>query len=95
MNTKELMSQVVKHVNPYIIKDLPAELVELSEEDLQHISGGCDCCCGGGSGSGGSGSGGSGGGNQDTVITFHDGTTIRIPPKQPRTTANNYSFVSA
>lgn len=37
------MSQMINCVNCITIQDLPAELVELSEEDLQQISGGCDC----------------------------------------------------
>jgi hypothetical protein len=49
MNTKNLMSQVVKSVNRFNIQDLPIDLVELSERDIQHISGGSNptyCACG-------------------------------------------------
>jgi hypothetical protein len=54
MNTKNLMSRSVKHVNRSTIDDLAIDLVELSERDLQHISGGfrhgggCNCGRGGG-----------------------------------------------
>ncbi len=49
MNTKNLMSQVVKSVNRFNIQDLPIDLVELSERDIQYISGGSVptyCACG-------------------------------------------------
>jgi bacteriocin-like protein len=42
MNKKNLMSQMVKPVNPLTIKDLPVELLELSEKDLQQVVGGGD-----------------------------------------------------
>jgi bacteriocin-like protein len=40
MNTKNLTSQIAKTVNHLTIKNLPAELVELSEKDLQQVVGG-------------------------------------------------------
>jgi bacteriocin-like protein len=42
MNKKSLMSQMVNLDNYLTIKDLPAELVELSEKDLQQVVGGRD-----------------------------------------------------
>jgi hypothetical protein len=44
MNKKNLMSQVnpsIKHTTG----NVPAELVELSDKDLQYVVGGCCCCC--------------------------------------------------
>ena len=40
MKKKDLMSQMINPVNCLSIKDLPAELVELSEEDLEKVVGG-------------------------------------------------------
>ena len=40
MNKKNLMSEMVKPVNLLTIKDLPVELLELSEEELQQVVGG-------------------------------------------------------
>ena len=45
MKKKNLMSRIVNPVNSITIEDLPSESVELSEVDLQHIVGGCDCPC--------------------------------------------------
>jgi hypothetical protein len=51
MNIKNLMAQSTKRVNCFTIEDLKIDLVELSERDLQHISGGfCHCTCNGGGG---------------------------------------------
>jgi bacteriocin-like protein len=54
MKKKSLISQMVNPVNRLTIQDLPAKLVEMSEEDLQQIVGGLSV------GSGGVGSGGTG-----------------------------------
>jgi len=40
MNKKDSISQIVNPVNRITVQDLPAKLVELSEEDLQRIVGG-------------------------------------------------------
>jgi bacteriocin leader peptide (microcyclamide/patellamide family) len=40
MNKKNLISQMVNPVNHLTINNLPAELVELSEENLQQVVGG-------------------------------------------------------
>jgi bacteriocin-like protein len=79
MITENLISPI-KHVNAFIIEDLSAELAELSEEDLQQISGGCDCCCGGSGG--------------DTIIlTYPDGTKFQIPvPRPPQKQTNSLSW---
>jgi hypothetical protein len=42
MNKKNLMSQMVNPVNPITIQDLPSEMVELSEEALSQVFGGCE-----------------------------------------------------
>ena len=58
MDIKNLMSHVVRSVNPTTTGEQPApELVQLSEEDLLQIIGGCCCCCCccGGNSSGGNG----------------------------------------
>jgi len=40
MNKKTLMSKMVKPINHLTMEDLPAELVEWSEKDLQQVVGG-------------------------------------------------------
>ena len=40
MNKKNLISQMVKPVNPITIQGLPTELAELSKEELQLVIGG-------------------------------------------------------
>lgn len=49
MNTKNLISRSVERVNSFTIQDLAIDLIELSEKDLQNISGGRHngCGCGG------------------------------------------------
>jgi hypothetical protein len=49
MKTKNLMSQAVRHLDPFTREYLTTNLVELSERDLQHINGGIaprSCSCG-------------------------------------------------
>jgi len=41
MNKKNLMSQMVNPINRITIQDLPSEMVELSEEALSQVFGGC------------------------------------------------------
>jgi bacteriocin-like protein len=82
MNTKNLISPI-KHINRFIIEDLSAELVELSEEDLQQISGGFDCDCGCGCKK-----------DKDiVVITYPGGPKIEIPvpPQAPQKQNNSLS----
>jgi natural product precursor len=48
MNTKKFIFQSVKRVNSFTVQDLAIDLIELSEKDLQNISGGHNGCgCGG------------------------------------------------
>jgi len=42
MNPKNLVPQMVNSVNHITIQDLPAELVEMSEEELQQVVGGIE-----------------------------------------------------
>jgi hypothetical protein len=46
MNKKNLIVRIANPVNRITIDDLPAEMVELSEKNLQEIFGGCcNCFC--------------------------------------------------
>ena len=79
MNKKNLTSQVVNSVNLITTQDLPTELAELSEEDLQLVAGGTGgCCCGSGSGGTGSGSGGTGSGSGGTGSSGGGGHEVHI-----------------
>jgi len=40
MDKKNLMSQVAHSINKLIVQDLPIELAELSDEELQQVVGG-------------------------------------------------------
>jgi len=94
MNTKNLMSQVVKSVNRFNIEDLPIDWVELSEKDLENISGGYrynGCHCGGGGGTTTTTTTTSNGGTTTTTTTTSNGgtTTTTTTTSNPTTAPCN------
>jgi hypothetical protein len=100
MNKKDLTSQVVNSVNLITTQDLPTELAELSEENLQLVVGGTGgCCCGsgsGGTGSGsggtGSGSGGTGGGGREVHIDKDGNIVVKYPKSSAISAFKNNSL---
>jgi hypothetical protein len=95
MNKKDLTSQVVNSVNLITTQDLPTELAELSEENLQLVVGGTGgCCCGSGSGGTGSDSGGTGGGGHQVHIDKDGNIVVKYPKSSAISAFENNSLHS-